>query len=172
MREFINAIDDLLRVRSGSAMPGRVSNHWRGVAAVLAVTALSLLVAALVRRPAPDFATRRVVAIVGDGAHHPLWALRLAPDADELQAGAVAPPPVANGHVYQLWLVAADGLNQIGLLPQAGAKIMPLSPENTRRLGGAGRLAVTLEPAGGWQGAGPPGPVLFRARFEGGLPPP
>jgi anti-sigma-K factor RskA len=162
----MKAIREFLMVRSGPAGPGRVSNHWPGVATVLGVVALALFVGAVVRRPAPDFAERRVIAVVGDGAGHRLWALRLAPGADELEAEALTPPPATAGHAYQLWLILADGERQLGLLPQAGAKVMPLTPENTRRLEAKGRLAVTLEPAGGWEDAGPPRPVLFRARFE------
>jgi anti-sigma-K factor RskA len=157
------------RVLRGLAALCDDAGFWRRLAAVLAVVALALLVAALVRRPAPDFATRRIIAIVGDGARHPLWALRLAAGAHELEAESLAAPPAPAGRVYQLWLASADGqsLRQIGLLPQAGAKVMPLSPENTRRLGGAGRLVVTLEPVGGSQQAGPSGPLLFRGSLDG-----
>lgn len=141
----------------------------RRLCALLAVTALALLVAALVRRPPPDFATRRVIAIVEDGAHHRFWTIRLAPAADEIAADSIAPPAAPPGRVYQLWLAAKDGkdLRQLGLLPEYGRQEIPLSPEETRLLAGSGQLAVTLEAAGGSQQPGPTGPVLFRAGFDG-----
>jgi anti-sigma-K factor RskA len=143
---------------------------WRTVSAVLGVLALALLVAALIGRPPPDFSTRRVIAIVRDGARHPLWAIRLAPTADQIAADNLHPLPVPPGRVYQLWLSVRGvaGLQPLGLLPQSGQKIIPVTPGNARRLRGTGRLVVTLEAAGGSQQPGPTGPVLFRGRLDDG----
>jgi anti-sigma-K factor RskA len=145
------------------------AGFWRSVSAVLGVAALALLVAALIRRPPPDFATRRIVAVVQDGAHHPLWAIRLALAAHQIAADSRHPPPVPEGRVYQLWLSlnGAAGLQQLGLLPETGQEAIPVTPENARRLTGTGELVVTLEPAGGSQQPGPTGLVLFRGHLEG-----
>src|SRR5215472_6675210 len=140
------------------------AGFWRGAGAVLAVTALALSVAALVRRPPPDFSTLRIVAVVEDGAHHPAWAIRLAPAAHQIAADSLAPQPAPRGRVYQLWLAAegSAGPSQLGLLPQRGRKAIPVSPEDAQRLMGTGPIEVTLEPAGGSPQPGPTGPVVFR----------
>jgi anti-sigma-K factor RskA len=138
---------------------------------VLAVIALALLVAALVRRPPPDRAARRVVAVIVDGVQRPAWVIGLAAEAHQIAADSLVPEPVAPGRVYQLWLAAQGDarLEPLGLLPPAGGKAIPLSPEAARRLGGAGQLVVTEEPAGGSPQLGPTGPVRFRGTFDGGV---
>jgi anti-sigma-K factor RskA len=144
------------------------AGFWRTVSAVLGVVALALLVAALIRRPPPDFSTRRIVAVVQDRGRHPLWAIRLAPAAHEISADSLAPPPAPSGRVYQLWL-AAEGavrLRPLGLLPQTGRQAIPVTPENAQLLTGSGQLVVTLEPDGGSQQPGPTGPILFRGGLE------
>jgi anti-sigma-K factor RskA len=142
---------------------------WRNASAVLGVVALALLVAALVRRPPPDFSTRRVIAVLQDGAHHSLWAIRLAPAAHQIAADSLAPPAVPTGRVYEVWLSAngVAGLQPLGLLPEAGRKAIPVTPENAQRLTGTGQLVVTLEVAGGSQQPGPTGPILFRGSYDG-----
>ncbi|HEY1260366.1 MAG TPA: anti-sigma factor [Stellaceae bacterium] len=140
----------------------------RGFAAVFAALALALLVAAVVARPAPDFSTLRVIAVVTDKGQQPVWAVRLAPAAHQIAADALHPLPVPPGWAYQLWLTVADGApHPLGLLPQAGRKVIPVTPENARLLAGKGGLLVSLEAAGGSRRPGPAGPVEFHARFNG-----
>jgi anti-sigma-K factor RskA len=145
------------------------AKFWRSTSAVLGVVALALLVAAVVRRPPPDFTTLRIVAVLQDGAHHRLWAIRLAATAHQIAVDSLAPPPVPPGRVYQLWLSLSGvaGLQPLGLLPETGQKAIPLTPKNAQRLLGAGQLVVTLEPAGGSQQPGATGPVRFRGNFDG-----
>jgi anti-sigma-K factor RskA len=147
------------------------AGFWRKASAALAVTALALLVAALVRRPPPDLAAGRVVAIIVDGAQRPVWAIRLTAAAHQIAADSLLPEPVAPGRVYQLWLAAAgDARPQpLGLLPPAGSKAIPLTLEATRRLGGAGELVVSDEPDGGSPQPEPTGPVRFRGALDGGV---
>jgi anti-sigma-K factor RskA len=144
-------------------------HFWRHVTAVLAILSLALLVAAIVARDPPEFSSMPIVAIVRDGEQHPIWAIRLARAAhqiaaDSLRADAAAPP----GRAYQLWLVApgSAGLHQLGLLPQAGRKRIPVSPYTARLLAGAGELVVTIEPPGGSPGSAPSGPTAFRGTLE------
>ncbi len=141
---------------------------WRRLAAVLAVLASALFVAALVARPAPDFSALRVVAVVTDAAQRPAWAIRLAPAAHQIAADAWHPQPAPAGRAYQLWLTGAGKAppRPLGLLPQAGRKVIPVSPENARLMAGAGEMLVTLEPAGGSPRQGPTGPVEFRGAFN------
>lgn len=140
---------------------------WRRLAAVLAVLASALFVAALVARPAPDFSALRVVAVVTDRAQRPAWAIRLAPAAHQIAADALRPQPASAGRAYQLWLAGAGKApHPLGLLPQTGCKVIPVTPENARLMAGAGELLVTLEPAGGSPRQGPTGPVEFRGAFN------
>ena len=145
------------------------ARFWRRAAAVLGVTALALLVAATIGRPAPDFSARPVIAVVRDGGHHPVWAIRLASTAHQIAADSLRPQPVPAGRAYQLWLAVAGApaLHPLGLLPQRGRKAIPVTPANTRLLAGAGDLLVTLEPTGGSKDPAPSGPVLFRGVFNG-----
>jgi anti-sigma-K factor RskA len=139
---------------------------WRSLAAVLAVAMLALLVAALIGRAPPDFSVRPILAVIQDGGHHPLWAIRLAGNAHQIAVDSLHPPPVPPGRVYQLWLEPSPGAGMprpLGLLPQSGRKEIPETPANTRMLSGPGVLAVTLEPLGGSLGKGPTGPTLFRS---------
>ena len=143
---------------------------WRSTSGALAVAALALLVAALIRRPPPDLSTRRIVAVLEDGAHHPAWAIRLAPAAHEIAADSLHPSPAPPGQVHQLWLSVAGegGLRPLGLLPPAGRKQIPVTPEAAEWLAGSGQLVVTLEPQGGSPQPGPTGAVRFRGKLDGG----
>jgi anti-sigma-K factor RskA len=141
----------------------------RAASSVLAVAALALSVGAIIRRPPPDLSTLRIVAVLEDGVHHPAWAIRLAPAAHLIAADSLAPQTFPSGRVYQLWLSSQGvaGPRQLGLLPQRGRKTIPVSPEDAMRLTGAGRLEVTLEPAGGSPQAGPTGPIVFGGMLDG-----
>jgi anti-sigma-K factor RskA len=142
---------------------------WRRGAAVLATLSLALLVAAVIAREPPDFSTMPVIAVVRDGEHHPIWAIRLARAAHQIAADSLRPQPVPADHVYQLWLLVSDATppHPIGLLPRSERKVIAVTPENARLLAGEGELEVTLEPIGGSLLPGPSGPTLFRASLEG-----
>jgi anti-sigma-K factor RskA len=131
--------------------------------------AAAFWVAAVVARPAPDFSALRVVAVVTDKARAPVWAVRLAPAAHQIAVDALLREPAGPGQVWQLWLAIAGGAppHPLGLLPQAGRKVIPVTPENARLLAGKGGLLVSLEAAGGSRREGPSGPVEFRAAFNG-----
>jgi anti-sigma-K factor RskA len=142
---------------------------WRRVTAVLATSALALLVAAIIAREPPDFSATPIVSVVRDGEHHPIWTIRLARSAHQIAADCLRPEQAPVGGVYQLWLLIPDstGPHPLGLLPQSGRKPIPVTPENARLLAAEGELEVTLEPIGGSRGPGPSGPVLFRGSLEG-----
>jgi len=142
---------------------------WRWVTVVLATLSLALLVAAMIAREPPDFSAMPIIAIVRDGEQHPVWAIRLARAAHQIAADSLRPQPPPADHVYQLWLLASDVAtpHPIGLLPRSERKVIAVTPENARRLSGAGELEVTLEPVGGSTAPGPSGPILFRASLEG-----
>ena len=141
---------------------------WRPAAAVLATLSLALIVAAIVAREPPDFSTMPIVAVVRDGEQHPIWEIRLARAAHEIAADSIRVQPAAADHVYQLWLLDSEAPrpHQLGLLPQSGRKRIPVSPEDSRLLTGAGELIVTLEPVGGSRGPAPSGPTVSRGILE------
>jgi anti-sigma-K factor RskA len=145
------------------------ARFWHAATAVLLVATLALLVAAIVCRPAPVFATRRAIAVLAGIGGRPAWAIRLAPAAHLIAVEALQPPPAPAGRVYQLWLSADGpaGPQQLGLLPEAGREAIPVTPENARRLSLAGQLFVTLEPAGGSPQSEPSGRVVSRGGFAG-----
>jgi anti-sigma-K factor RskA len=143
---------------------------WRAAAAVLATTAVALLVAALVSREPPDFAERPVLAELRDTPHQqPAWAIRLARAAHQIAVDALDPPAPPAGKSYQLWLVApgAGPPRPLGLLPRSGRKIIAETPANIRLLGGRGELEVTLESATGTFAEIPNGPPVFYANLPG-----
>lgn len=110
-----------------------------------------------------------VIAIVRDGAQHPVWAIRLARSAHQIAADTLRPQMAPAEHVYQLWLLASDATapRSIGLLPQSERKLIAVTPQNARLLAGEGELEVTLEPVGGSPVPAPSGPIMFRASLEG-----
>ena len=142
---------------------------WRRATAVLATLSLALLVVAIIAREPPDFSAMPIIAIVRDGAQHPVWVIRLARTAHQIAADSLRPQAPLGDHIYQLWLLASDGAtpHPIGLLPQSERKLIAVTPENARLLAGEGELEVTLEPAGGSLASGPSGPIIFRASLEG-----
>jgi anti-sigma-K factor RskA len=143
---------------------------WSRVASALATLATALWVAAIVARPAPDFSVLRVAAVVMDQARRPIWAVRLAPAAHQIAADALLQEPVAAGHVYQLWLKPAGKADPrpLGLLPRAGRKVIPVTPENARLLlVGKGELLVSIEAPGGSRRPEPSGPIEFQVTING-----
>lgn len=145
------------------------ARFWRGLSAVLATTAPALLVAALVGRAPPDFGERSVVAVLRDGGQHPVWTIRIAPDAHQIAVDSLRPEPPPAGMAYQLWLAGpgASTPQPLGLLPLSGRKVIAETPANIRLLAGQGELRVTLEPAVSTLVGAPDGPVLFRASLAG-----
>jgi anti-sigma-K factor RskA len=142
---------------------------WRATSAVLAALALALLVAAIIARGPPDFSAMPVIAVLRDGEHRPIWAIRLDRAGHQIAADSLRPQPVPSDRVYQLWLLAPDATapRPLGLLPQSARKRIAVSSENARLLAGGGELEVTLEPAGGSPAPGPSGPELLRGTLEG-----
>ena len=142
---------------------------WRHAVGVLATLSLALLVAALIARGPPDFSNTPIIAVVRDREQRLVWEIRLARAAHQIAADSLRVEPAPTDHVYQLWLLGPEATEprQLGLLPQSGRKRIAVSPENARRMTGAGELVVTLEPAGGSRAPAPSGPTVFRGTLEG-----
>jgi anti-sigma-K factor RskA len=142
---------------------------WRSVSAALAVLCGSLVVAAVIARDPPDFSDLPIIAVIRDAQQRPVWAIRLARAAHEMAVDSLRDEPPPTDRAYQLWLwfPLAVKPHQLGLLPRSGRKPIAVSPEDCRRLAGAGELVVTLEPKSGSPEPGPSGPTVFRASIAG-----
>jgi anti-sigma-K factor RskA len=141
---------------------------WRGAAAVLAVAVLALVVAAAIGRSAPDFANRKVLAVLRDDRERPVWQIRLARSAHEIAVRALQAEPAPKDRAFELWLVAAKTAMPIplGILPPAGQKVIPLAPRAAALLTGSGALLVTLEPSEGAPDLRPGGAPMFQGRLR------
>jgi anti-sigma-K factor RskA len=147
------------------------AREWRRAAIVLATTALALLVAAVIARPAPDFGELRTAAVLRDAGGQPGWGVRVARAAHEIAIDSFSPLPPPPGMTYQLWL-SGPGLaapQPICLLPIAGRKVVAVIPANLALFAGISELTVTVEPANRGLASTPGWPPLYRAGFaEGG----
>ncbi len=141
----------------------------RHTIAVLAIVALAFLVAATVKRKAPDFSVLPVIAVVRDSAQRPLWAIRLARPAHEIAVDSLGSEPPPAGYAYRLWLATPTGARWLGLLPVSGRKVLAEIPARAARLAERGEVLVTLEPVRGADTAQPGGPVMFLAAFSQAL---
>jgi anti-sigma-K factor RskA len=147
----------------------RIAPERRKLAGCLAVLALALVVAAAIKRQPADFSALPPLVLVRDRQQHTLWAIRVAAASHQIAVEAVAAPPLPEGRAYQLWLSGPNGARSLGLLPEAGRRIIPEMPAPITRLdAGHGMLEVTLEPARGSVTEHPSGPVMFRSALAGG----
>ncbi|MGH8519803.1 MAG: anti-sigma factor [Panacagrimonas sp.] len=89
------------------------------------------------------------------------WTVSVLPDSCALRVIASQPAKLAEDEDYELWWLGEDGgATSLGLLPRDGAWQV-LLPSHLR-VKANGRVAVSLEPAGGSQAEdGPSGPVLL-----------
>lgn len=142
---------------------------WRRAAGVLTVLSAALLVAAIIARDPPDFSSSLTIAVIRDNGQSPVWKIRLAGAAHQIAADTLRVEPFPTGRAYQLWLLAPGSAipHQLGLLPQSGRRLIPVSPQIARQLTGAGELLVSLEPSGGAARSMPGGNIVFRGTLEG-----
>lgn len=91
------------------------------------------------------------------------WTVSVLPDSRALRVIASQKAKLKEDEDYELWWLADDGaVTSLGLLPREGAWQV-LLPAHLR-VKANGRVAVSLEPAGGSQAeSGPSGPVLLAA---------
>ncbi len=143
----------------------RAAVSGRPLTTVVATLALAFLVAAVVKRQAPDFARLPVIAVVRDAAGRPLWQIRLARAAHQIAIDAVGAGPPQAGHVYRLWLVGPKSGHSLGVLPLSGRKVIAEAPFLADRLAGTGELVVTLESLAEPEPTQPRQPIAFRAGF-------
>ena len=94
-----------------------------------------------------------------------LWVISADLDKGLIQTEAVNAPAVASDSSYELWVLPDEGPPlSLGLLPlSAGFIETPISAQLATALASAGRLAISLEPAGGSPTGIPTGPVVYVA---------
>ncbi|MEO1246405.1 MAG: anti-sigma factor [Pseudomonadota bacterium] len=109
------------------------------------------------------------VSVVADAEGNALWVARVYADLARADVAVSTLPVARPANDYQLWVLGADGVPvSLGLLPQTGARQLPLTPVALAALDNGELLAVSLEPTGGSPEAVPTGPVLYTAAL---LPP-
>lgn len=156
-----------IRERVDLSQPAKTAfvRRWRGLwlaiptvvaAAWLAIAILPTLV------PAP---TAERMAVFADESAEALWVISADLDKGLIRTKVVNAPALSSGKSYELWILPAEGPPlSLGLLPlAAGSTETPISAPLVTALAGAGRLAISLEPAGGSPTGVPTGPVVYVA---------
>ena len=152
-----------IRDRVNLSQPAKTASlqRWRGLwlAIPTAVAAAWLTVALL---PVP---TAERIAVFADQNAEALWVISADLDKGLIQTEAVHVPALASDSSYELWILPAEGPPlSLGLLPlDLGSVETPISAQLVTALAGAGRLAISLEPAGGSPTGLPTGPVVYVA---------
>lgn len=180
-RELVwTEIEQRIRQAPGDVIPIEAARQrrrlmfWR-LWAALATAATVVLAVILVRQqppPAPLVPPRQpldvryvqaqaYVAAVKLPKEDAQWTISVLPDARALRVIASTPAKLGLDEDYELWWLGDDGsATSLGLLPREGAWQV-LLPAHLR-VKASGRVAVSLEPAGGSQAEdGPSGPVLL-----------
>ena len=152
-----------IRRRIDQSQPAKTAfrGRWRGFWLTLptAIVAAWLAVAFL---PLP---TAERMAVFADQNAEALWVISADLDRGLIQIEAVNAPALASNTSYELWVLPAEGPPlTLGLLPViAGSVETQISAQVVAALAGAGRLAISVEPAGGSPTGLPTGPVVYQA---------
>ena len=153
--------------------PRRTMAPWAAAAALATVAIISSLGWWHAATRPPEVVTETVVeripedvavAVINRADGTPLWLTRIAPVSAELLVRVVNDVERQPDKDYQLWALTDAGVPvSLGLLPQAGERVLALQPEALTALAGSSALAVSLEPSGGSPEPTPTGPVLYTA---------
>jgi anti-sigma-K factor RskA len=140
--------------------PRATAGFWPALAAGLALVAI--VFGGLYLTRAPTVAEPAYVAVFSEADLGPIWLLQGFVDTRELRVTTVMPRPAPAGSSYQLWMLptAGDPVS-LGLLPDAGNALLPLSDAALGVLTQTMTLAVSVEPAGGSPTNLPTGPVIL-----------
>jgi anti-sigma-K factor RskA len=105
------------------------------------------------------------VAVFSDQNADALWIVSADLELGVIRAEAVSAVAMTADTSFELWVLQADGPPlSLGLLPAyPGTTDTPVSRELASVLAGAGRLAISVEPAGGSPTGLPTGPVVYQA---------
>lgn len=182
-REIVwTEIEQRIRQTAGSVIPitaqrqERTVVFWRMWAALATAASLVLAVLLVAQRPDPaalspprpqvvevKVPVQAYVAALKLPQEEAQWTVSVLPDSRALRVIANARAKLPEDEDYELWWLDDDGgVTSLGLLPREGAWQV-LMPANVK-VKASGKVAVSLEPAGGSQAeTGPSGPVLLAA---------
>ncbi len=149
------------RLHLSQSAKSTFTQRWRGlwVALPAAVAAAWLAIALL---PTP---TAERMAVFADQNAEALWVISTDLDQALLQIQAInAPTPTGNSS-FELWILRANlPPLSLGLLPVVPGSIeTQISAQLVAALTASGRLAISVEPAGGSTTGLPTGPVVYQA---------
>ena len=137
------------------------AQRWRElwVALPTAVAAAWLAIALL---PTP---TAERIAVFADQNAEALWVIATDLDERQLQIHAINAPTPTGNTSFELWILRADlPPLSLGLLPVVPGSIeTQISAQLVAALTASGRLAISVEPAGGSPTGSPTGPVVYQA---------
>ena len=149
------------RIEPAHTAKASLLRHWRGlwVAIPTAIAAAWLAVALL---PSPDAGR---MAVFADQNADALWVISADLELGLLRTEALNIPDVDPENSFELWILPDEGPPlSLGLLPlDVGATETQIPTQLVAELAAAGRLAISLEPAGGSPTGLPTGPVVYQA---------
>jgi anti-sigma-K factor RskA len=139
----------------------RRAAFWRGWAAA-ATAALLLALGLQIWRPVEDIPTPVQIAELAGKDPSARVTAALYPDRRTLELRASRPVIAGPAQSYELWLLPAEGGAPISLavLGALDARFQ-LAASHGQRLRTGGKLAVSVEPAGGSPTGAPTGPVIL-----------
>ena len=134
---------------------------WRGLA-VAATAALALAIGFQVLRPVDTQPAAVQIAELEGKADAARVSARLTRDGRVLELQAARPVVAGPNQSYELWLLPAEGGPPVSLavLGTLDARF-PVPSAQAGRLRAGGKLAVSVEPAGGSPTGAPTGPVIL-----------
>ena len=134
---------------------------WRALAAAT-TAALALAIGYEVLRPTPTAPPAVEIARLEGKADAARVVARLTPDARVLELEAARPVVAGPNQSYELWLLPVEGGAPVSLavLGSLDARF-EIAPAHAPRLRAGGKLAVSVEPAGGSPTGSPTGPVIL-----------
>ncbi len=149
------------RIERSSRLARPASSFWRGLWLALPTAAASAWIAiTFLSGPIPT-----QVAVFANQDADAMWVVSANLETGSIRTEAVGEVDIEAGSVYELWVLPADGPPlSLGLLPEyPGAADRSISDQLAAALAGSGRLAISIEPAGGSPTGLPTGPVVYQA---------
>lgn len=140
----------------------RRAGFWRGWAAA-ATAALVLAIGVQLFRPEPQVV--QIARLSGQDTASVVTA-HLSKDGRTLVLHSARPVLAGPSQSYELWLLAPDGaVVSLAVLGNLDARFA-VPEAHRQRLRGGGKLAVSVEPAGGSPTGGPTGPVILAGPIQ------
>jgi anti-sigma-K factor RskA len=131
---------------------------WLPLAAAAAVLGIAVWLGPRLLSP-----SSQVLVVLGADTQHPQWRIERSADAQQLRVTSLAAMTSNPQGAFELWALPRDGKAPVslGLLPRAGHAAYQLSTIQSAAVLAAGKLAVSVEPAGGSPTGAPTGPVIM-----------